>query len=58
MTKNYYVLEIWRDVEPILHGPFLDSKERDDCYERLRAADPNLRNGYYCLAATGPIELA
>jgi len=56
--KYYYVLEIWRDVEPILHGPFLTDTERNDCYDRLRETDPSGRNGIYVLSSTGTIELA
>jgi hypothetical protein len=56
--RSYYVLEVWRDVEPILHGPFATANERDERYEQLRAADPARRNGLYALSCTGTIELA
>jgi hypothetical protein len=56
--KNYYVLEIWRDVEPILHGPFPTDTERNDCYDRLRDTDRSGRNGLYVLSSIGRIELA
>ena len=56
--KYYYVLEIWRDVEPILHGPFPTDTERNDCYDRLRETDRSGRNGLFVLSSTGTIELA
>jgi len=56
--KNYYVLELWRDIEPILHGPFTKETERGECYDKLRTTDPHCRNGLFCLASTGTIELA
>ena len=55
--RNYYLLEVWRDVEPILHGQFPTEQERDPCYVRLQAADPGQRNGLYCLTSTGQVEL-
>jgi len=57
MMKHYYVLEIWRDVRPILHGPFSTHTERDECYEQLRKSDPSCHNGLYVLCSTGPIEI-
>ena len=56
--KNYYVLELWRDVEPILHGPFPTDSERNEWYDQLRKSDPAGRNGLYVLSSTGVIELA
>jgi hypothetical protein len=55
--KKYYVLELWRDVEPILHGPFATDTERAEWHEQLRKADPSCRNGLYVLSSTGAIRI-
>ncbi len=55
--KNFYVLQVWRDVEPILHGPFATEEERDECLEQLRQADPGRHDGIYPLSCTGIVEL-
>lgn len=57
-TRKYYVLELWHDIEPILHGPFTEETERNECYNKLRETDPQCRNGLFCLVSAAPIELA
>jgi hypothetical protein len=46
---KYYVLEVWQDVEPFLHGPFDTENERDDKALNLRKVDDEKENGYYRL---------
>lgn len=37
---RYYLIEIYGDVEPSLHGPFKDERTRDAKALKVRAADP------------------
>jgi hypothetical protein len=50
---KYYVLEIWGDVEPVLHGPFGTGLERDQEAVRLITEDSQRRNGIYALDTEG-----
>ena len=47
---NYYVLHIWGDVEPQLHGPYKTAEERDD-HARMIRADDDSEGGIYPLDA-------
>ena len=44
---KYYLLHIYGDVEPILHGPYKTTASRDRRARTVRHADPGLRDGLY-----------
>lgn len=46
---KYYVIGVWGDVEPELHGPFRSMKKRDDKARELRATDALDSGGIYRL---------
>lgn len=52
-----YLLEIQGDVEPVLHGPFITTEERDQLSHELRRDDPDLENGLYLITAQGPLDV-
>jgi hypothetical protein len=45
---NYYVLHVWGDVEPVLHGPYKTAEERDD-HALIIRADDDSEGGIYAL---------
>lgn len=47
---QYFLLFIWGDVEPQLHGPFTSKKYRDDLAHRIRAKEGD-KHGIY------PVEI-
>lgn len=49
---KYYVLEIYRDVEPFLHGPYRTEPGRDVEARKLRAKDDQGVNGIFWLNVT------
>ena len=46
---KYYVLEIYKDVEPFLHGGYSTEARRDKRAQELRQKDPEERNGLFWL---------
>ena len=52
MTPKYYVLHIWGDVEPQLHGPFDCEADRDSVALSVRASDTD-----DCPGGVYPIEI-
>jgi len=49
---RYYVLEIYRDVEPCLHGAFELEGRRDAKARELRQLDASEENGLFWLNVT------
>jgi hypothetical protein len=49
---RYYVLEIYRDVEPFLHGAFESEGRRDAKARELRQRDASEENGLFWLNVT------
>jgi hypothetical protein len=49
---KYYVLEIYRDVEPFLHGAYTTEARRDKRAKELRQKDPQGANGLFWLTVT------
>lgn len=45
---DYYILQIYGDIEPILHGPFATNAMRDNKAKELRNAEGD-NHGYYTL---------
>jgi len=54
---QHYLLHIWGDVEPQLHGPFATPNERDAQARDVRHADPDLRDGVYWLDLGARLEV-
>ncbi len=44
---KYYLLHVYGDVEPILHGPYKTAAMRDRGARTVRHADPELRDGLF-----------
>ena len=47
--KKYYVLEIYRDVEPLLYGAYPSEARRDAQARKLRGKDDEGENGLFWL---------
>ena len=53
----YYILFIWNDIEPVLHGPYQTEKERDEkALELGREHGDSL--GYFMLDSAGPVDIS
>jgi hypothetical protein len=46
---DYYVVEIWSCVEPVLHGPFGTDDEQQQCIDRLRAEEGEDENTFFVM---------
>jgi hypothetical protein len=44
-----YLLQIWNDIEPVLHGPYKTEALRNKAAKRYREADPEGNNGLFPL---------
>lgn len=53
---RYYILFVWRDVEPSLHGPYDTPDDRDAAARQLREEEGD-EHGIYPLDATGQVEV-
>jgi hypothetical protein len=49
---KYYVLEIYKDVEPFLYGAYDSEARRDTQARKLRTKDYDERNGLFWLNVT------
>jgi hypothetical protein len=49
---KYYVLEIWKDVEPFLHGAFESEARRDAKARKLRQQAASEENDLFWLDVT------
>lgn len=50
---DYYVVQVWGDVEPELHGPYTTDDERDAAAKKIREDDQDdLPGGVYWLDVT------
>lgn len=47
--SKYYVIEVWGDVDPILHGSFGTKEARLSKAREMRAGDPQMENSLYRL---------
>lgn len=50
---KYYLLEIWRDVEPQLFGPYRSAEARDKDGIRRKQSDPE--SGFYKIDSEGTV---
>ena len=46
---DLYLIIVWNDVEPELHGPFYTQQERDNAAKEICLRDPEGRNGLFRL---------
>jgi hypothetical protein len=44
-----YLLQIWNDIDPVLHGPYKTEALRNKAAKRYRGADPEGNNGLFPL---------
>ena len=51
MSTQHYILMVWEDIEPDLHGPFLTAELRDERAHALRR-EHGPDHGYYPLTLT------
>lgn len=56
-TARFYVLHVWRDVEPELFGPYMRAKDRDWRAGTMRREDPQNQHGIFRLEAAGPVRV-
>ena len=52
MEIKYYAVEIYRDVEPFLHGAYTSEARRDHQARKLRAKDDEGENGIFWVNVT------
>lgn len=48
-VKAYYVLEVIKDVTPVIHGPYSTAKKQSSVARKLCQADSNLENGIFAI---------
>ena len=53
---KHYLLVIEDDIQPVLHGPFRNSAERDEMAREHRRGDPVKDDGLYKLDVDGVVE--
>lgn len=46
---DYYVVEIWSCVEPVLHGPFGTDDEQQECIDKLREEEGEDENTFFVM---------
>ena len=56
MNYDYYLLFLWNDVEPQLHGPFPTENIRDEKAKELRQKEGE-EHGYFPLEITTGSEI-
>jgi hypothetical protein len=55
--KQYYVLFVYGDVEPHLHGPYSTCEERDEKAQELRRENGMEDGGIYWLSQDADVRL-
>lgn len=53
MKENYYLLAVWGDVDPEIHGPYDTPEERDEAAGELRDSQDG---GLYPITIMGDVQ--